>query len=745
MRNTITLNGIKNTEIPGLIIQTLPAISKPLMRTEIEEIDGRDGDIITPLGFSAYDKEITIGLYGQFDINAIIAYFNSKGTVIFSNEPDKFYNYQIINQIDFERLLRYRTATVTMHCQPFKYSTTESPITLGSESGTTVSGEGTDITLENTTEAQFAEITPKGDTNQQTYTGKNLYDATTASVTNKGITYSADNSTFSVNGTATSDFACNLLNKPLSAGTYTLTLELVSGTVTSTASNAGADFLFNGDNITRSPNAIFVSTANPKKSMVVTVSADTTNAHLHLWARTTETFTNAVFKYQLISGSTADYDFEPYVGGTASPNPDYPQEVKVVTGEQTVKVTGKNLLKFTEQSSTVAGVEITINQDGTAILNGTATEDSWKNLARDYSLPNYILWAVDSTTQSVTGGGYTYSASISNGVLAQVMHGASNGWFAIKLKNGETYNNAVLRLQLEAGTVATDWQPYQSQQYTVSLGNIELCKIGNYQDYFYKDGNDWYLHEEIGKVVLDGTEGWKGNSNVFYSLPKTDSKMAGLSLETYGNLKSICSHFTKNVYDANIIGQYYSGSTNLNFNWDGTHTNLAGFKTWLASNDVRFYAPLATPTDTQITEAHLISQLNALENANSYKPVTYIRTTSDGENLPVIIKATTAGYIDGTITNSGNTIARPKLTIFGSGNIGISINGVQIFEIALGSEGHITIDTNAMEAYKDTMDNLKNRLVTGDYSKFVLNPGDNQIGFSGNTNMCVVENYSRWI
>lgn len=129
MRNTITLNGIESSEIPGLLIQSLPPITKPLMRTEIEEIDGRDGDIVTPLGFSAYNKEISIGLYGNYDIDEVIQYFTSAGTVIFSNEPDKYYNYQIIEQIDFERLLRYRTATVTFHVQPFKYSTDETPIT----------------------------------------------------------------------------------------------------------------------------------------------------------------------------------------------------------------------------------------------------------------------------------------------------------------------------------------------------------------------------------------------------------------------------------------------------------------------------------------------------------------------------------------------------------------------------------------------------------------------------------------
>ena len=120
--NYIVLNGMKSTLIKGLLISELPPITKPLIRTKTEEIDGRDGDIITKLGYAAYDKKMTIGLYGDYDIDEVIEYFNSSGEVLFSNEPDKIYRYQINNAIDFDRLLRFRTATVVFHVQPFKYS-----------------------------------------------------------------------------------------------------------------------------------------------------------------------------------------------------------------------------------------------------------------------------------------------------------------------------------------------------------------------------------------------------------------------------------------------------------------------------------------------------------------------------------------------------------------------------------------------------------------------------------------------
>lgn len=123
--NYVILNGTKSTAVQGLLIQELPPISKPLIRSNIETIDGRDGDIITKLGYAAYDKQLLIGLYGKYNIDDIIEYFNSEGTVTFSNEDEKYYKYQILEAIDFERLIRFRQATVTLHVQPFKYSLSE--------------------------------------------------------------------------------------------------------------------------------------------------------------------------------------------------------------------------------------------------------------------------------------------------------------------------------------------------------------------------------------------------------------------------------------------------------------------------------------------------------------------------------------------------------------------------------------------------------------------------------------------
>lgn len=132
MRYFVVINNQNSLELTGLYISKLPAISKPLIRTSSEEIDGRDGDIVTKLGYSAYDKELEIGLFGSYDINEIINFFNQDGIVTFSNEPDKYYKFQILENIDFEELQRFKTAVVKFHCQPFKFSTVEESRTFNS-------------------------------------------------------------------------------------------------------------------------------------------------------------------------------------------------------------------------------------------------------------------------------------------------------------------------------------------------------------------------------------------------------------------------------------------------------------------------------------------------------------------------------------------------------------------------------------------------------------------------------------
>lgn len=119
--NYFIFKGINSNSIRGLIVQELPQIVKAKKRFTKTEIEGLDGDILEELGYEAYDKTIKIGITKECDIDRLINWLDGSGQLILSNEPTKYYNVEIVDSINFERLLRYKTANIKLHTQPFKY------------------------------------------------------------------------------------------------------------------------------------------------------------------------------------------------------------------------------------------------------------------------------------------------------------------------------------------------------------------------------------------------------------------------------------------------------------------------------------------------------------------------------------------------------------------------------------------------------------------------------------------------
>ena len=181
---------------------------------------------------------------------------------------------------------------------------------------------------------------------------------------------------------------------------------------------------------------------------------------------------------------------------------------------------------------------------------------------------------------------------------------------------------------MEENSTSTNFVEHKEQILPLTLGNIELCKIGDYQDYFYKESNKWYLHKEIGKVVLDGSEsGWVKTNYTFTN----DRLYSGTPL-------SICSHFTnagKNWQSSNEAyrGKYSTENSAGIFKcMPLVNMTTTEFKAWLSTHNTEVYYVLQAPTDTEITDTTLISQLEAINNAISNEEQTNISGTSDGSN-----------------------------------------------------------------------------------------------------------------
>ena len=515
----------------------------------------------------------------------------------------------------------------------------------------TVNGNGRDITLTGTMNAKLSDVKMYGDTFQQTYSGKNLYDATTAEATSSGLTYSANNSQIYLNGNRTGA-RINFKWMTLPAGTYKFMAELVSGSISTTST--GALFYFDGSGVTTSPAQVYLKDDNKRVSMTVTIPS-TASCVVYIYPRASETFTNAVVKYQLVASSTEDWNFEPYVGGTASPNPDYPQDVQTVTGEQTVTVTGKNLCDGINQdywlTSNAANAGVTTGNSG---LIMTVKPNTTYTVSTTVSQARYRIALSDQTYQ---GSNFTvYDGVVKDGTSQSITINSSTHLYLIVNATDLT------KIQVEKGS-ATAYEPYQGATYTVDLGATELCKIGNYQDYIYKSGDDWYVHKEIDSGTLTGTtadmnvsqQPGTGRFNIVLPTSWTVYKHQANSILAFCNSYQLVGQSEYNSGFDNVVTNM---SYALNFNSGGGNalrvknidaSTVQEMKDSMTATPLVLYYALATPADTKITNADLISDLNALWNALSYDGQTNFAITASGLSgiLDVTaFKKTLAGLID---------------------------------------------------------------------------------------------------
>lgn len=235
----------------------------------------------------------------------------------------------------------------------------------------------------------------------------------------------------------------------------------------------------------------------------------------------------------------------------------------------------------------------------------------------------------------------------------------------IQFFSGANMNNLKFYPQIEQSASATSYEPYtagpspnpdypqtvnvvtgvqtvtisdgnnQVQNYTINLGSTELCKIGNYQDYIYKSGDDWYLHKVVGKAVFSGLSGesWSvqnsGTANYFYRISSYPYGTNSIALSNYFIRTPITGSNTS-------VGFSLNNNDEFRFRPNYAEVSIADWKTWLGSHNTTVYYPLATPTDTQITDVALIGQLDAIH--QFLTRYGYSATVSG--NLPLIIDKT---------------------------------------------------------------------------------------------------------
>ena len=625
------------------------------------------------------------------------------------------------------------------------------------------SASGNPISIADAVQAPLKSLEIQGNTSQQTYSGKNLMDtysfvgknaAGTLTVSEDGVLTLTGNTNsnswcgINKDGTTLKDLAPSLV----AGNTYYLYLQGENLARTHIYLNGSATQWSHGQ-------AHTITQAELDNSVVIYGGYNTTT------------------KFKIMVTTALDGTYEKYVGGTASPNPDYPQAVQTVTGENVVKICGKNILNPSENlNASRNGLTNVVNDDGSITTSGKPTA-SWSAIVNpSVNITNRLEdGATYTLSQQVQTNKLYLQVNISNKNTGTVQYIALNDAtsksftvdkslytysYVIQSPLMATWGDDALTItnyyQLEKSSQATAYEPYQEQSYEVNLGDdtlllpdgtftnvgvsaffdkntiivnrtssssstsfirvdlekpitihagdtftlyaenyqtigattagdaymsirmttsssddattdvllgsanasttitatadktytrltvrtasslspnnilikpkliingqdksIELCKIGTYQDYIYKDGTDWKIHKAVGKLTLtgDNSEGWSSTGpNVFTTTNGaiTGSKYPPLALCEYATFNPVQSGVTGALANGEFAVQYNNGNNSRVFFKNTAISDVSGFVAWVSENTPTIYYALATPTDTEITNEALVAQLEAI-------------------------------------------------------------------------------------------------------------------------------------
>lgn len=594
----------------------------------------------------------------------------------------------------------------------------------------TVTGTGTEFNLSNCLNKKLKSFKGYGDTKQDSLTGRNLLNTPYNENNKLSITSTKDDYV-----TITDYYAYLEANK-----TYTFSCESDGEAGTVAGSDTIEIFLLKDKGYDK-----YYFQHNAKTFTFLNTVAGNYYIRLDVnKGNVTHQFWNFY-----IAEENSFSGYEPYCGGIPAPNPDYPVDINAVTGRQVVKFNSKNLLEIIDGTASLNGMSLT-RKNGVMIFDGTNTNQyQGQYISMNLTLTEKMTFNANPKTELnnkikffcsyIPNGKSTNSyISVNDGRTFEV--GDFIKQFYIIIDANTTVNNYVIRPQLESGSTATSYVPYQHEEHEINLGknlfdkdtaqsgtfyntsngsivsssawsqseyipfnsdttftisstylennssfeltqfdenkqwitsrqfsltsgswtettesNTKYIKVGfrndrnaelniqlergssasSYSPYFtpiklyeneyiYKSNENWYIHRLWNEIVLDGSESDWDNWQVSNSTSQTYLGVKLLSISdikdvsnsdnnqyTYCNL--LTSSGQSNLYENEMEG---IGTTSKNLYFKVLKTiasTLTGFKTWLSSNNAKVLYQLATPTEEQITNTELISQLNAIQ------------------------------------------------------------------------------------------------------------------------------------
>ena len=342
--------------------------------------------------------------------------------------------------------------------------------------------------------------------------------------------------------------------------------------------------------------------------------------------------------YPMINNGTEIKPFEQY---GASPSPDYPSEVECCGDNGSINevICNKNFLKLNDVKETNKNGLTYSCENGIIKINGTATTGTMIDF-ESFEMPAgiYKMSRNASGTYNASWQNYLRNSdgSFIDGAMGEArftFNEKKNVLFRIFINSNSTFENYIMKPQVELGSISTDYIEHQSQTCTIPTQQpFRECR--GTRDTFIKKNNKWYERHYINRLILNGTESWDiiGTNTTgkyrFQTKVSPNEIVNNQDGDTY--MQGFCNRLIMGTPNTTYLCQ--TGITTLSgyliiYNEKATDT-IDNFKAWLSSNNLTVDYLLKTPLDIECTEEQS-SVLEELSNARTYKNVTNIYSTDE--------------------------------------------------------------------------------------------------------------------
>ena len=342
-----------------------------------------------------------------------------------------------------------------------------------------------------------------------------------------------------------------------------------------------------------------------------------------------------------------------------TPTPSSPVAIQTVTGTQTITING------TDYPLNLSGtVELDMSQATRldAYINGSGVIVS-SDINALFSIavePNTTY-----TITKIASSRFRYVCTSTAPVIGATVGTTTNNDSAtsVTVTTGASDTYLVCVYWSRASTSTKD-DVFNSVEITAS-NKIELCKLGDYQDSIKKTDGNWYIEKQVEKRPLNYFTSWSDASEG--DTTNGTSKWRNIARISGRNVPVLCTHLKQLPYnntDHALTNFIMTGSDHTIAINVANSSISTTFEDWLNTSGTTLYFPKETPTDTVITDANLIAQLEAIAEAmdENGKPTTI---TAADQNMP----ATITGEPNGI----GGYVFAPST---GGGPVTVTVNGV---------------------------------------------------------------------